>query len=190
MTKPAEYIMIIRLPRTSSYLFVLHNKSSLQSRRQPHLKIRFCWVWNMKTHLSVALVFVLCGKGIETVATDCINRREFDDFKANVFNRIQELTMKNEKQAKQIEYQKKAFLDLKRLLTKYDMTSIYVNQNDTAVTSNQSLPGEPSMLSTNDSMITKPRGKREAMRMCFYFYGFLIYLKNVVIISYALLKKS
>lgn len=109
MTKPAEYIIIIRLPRTSSYLFVLHNKSSLQSRRQLHWNIRLCWVRNMKTQLSVALVFVLCGIGIETVATDCISRREFDDFKAKVLNHIQELTLKNEKQAKQIEYQKKSF---------------------------------------------------------------------------------
>lgn len=132
----------------------------------------------MKTQLSVALIFVLCGIGIETVATDCISRQEFDDFKANVLNHIRELTLENDKQAKQIEYQKKTILDLKRLLTKNDVASIYVNQIDTAVSSNQSLPGEPSMLSTKDSLITKPRGKREVMRMCFYFYRFFIYLNR------------
>ncbi|XP_052694353.1 complement C1q-like protein 3 [Crassostrea angulata] len=116
----------------------------------------------MKTQLSVALVFVLCGIGINTAATDCISRKEFDDFKANVLNHIQELTLKNDKQAKEIEYQKKAILDLKRMLVKYDETSNNSNQNDTAVTSNQSLPGEPSMLSTKDSL--KPPRKREAMQ--------------------------
>lgn len=70
----------------------------------------------MKTQLSVAFVFVLCGIGIKTAATDCISRKEFDDFKANVLNHIQELTLKNDKQAKVIEYQKKAILDLKRML--------------------------------------------------------------------------
>lgn len=140
----------------------------------------------MKTQLSVALVFVLCGIGVKTAATDCISRKEFDDFKANVLNHIQELTLKNDKQAKEIEYQKKAILDLKRMLIKYDETSNNSNQNDTAVPSNQSLPGESSMLSTKD--LLKPPRKREAMRKCFYFYRYFHLLKNVF--NFVLLKKS
>lgn len=123
----------------------------------------------MKTQLSVAFVFVLCGIGIKTAATDCISRKEFDDFKANVLNHIRELTLKNDKQAKEI--------DLKRMLIKYDETSNNLNQNDTAVPSNQSLPGESLMLSTKDSL--KPPRKREATRKCFYFYRYFHLLKNV-----------
>lgn len=143
----------------------------------------------MKTQLSVALVFVLCGLGIEAAAADCISRKEFDDFKANVLNHIQELTLKNDKQVKEIEYQKNAILELKSMLGKYDET-FNSNQNDTAVTSNQSLPGEPSMLSTKDSLISKPHRKREAMRMCLYslrFYILFYLVKNVI--SFVLHKK-
>lgn len=168
------------------YLCVLHNNLSLQYRLQSYWNTRFRWVWSMKTQLSVAFVFVLCGIGIKTAATDCISRKEFDDFKANVLNHIQELTLKNDKQAKEIEYQKKAILDLKRMLIKYDETSNNLNQNDTAVPSNQSLPGESLMLSTKDSL--KPPRKREAMRKCFYFYRYFHLLKNVF--NFVLLKKS
>lgn len=93
----------------------------------------------MNTQLFVALVFVLWEKlikEIETVTTDFISRQEFDVFKSNVLNLIQELTLENDKQAKEIDYQKKAILDLKRMLRKYDETSINLNQNDTAVTPN------------------------------------------------------
>lgn len=93
----------------------------------------------MNTQLFVALVFVLWEKlikEIETVTTDFISRQEFDVFKSNVLNHIQELTLENDKQAKEIDYQKKAILDLKRMLRKYDETSINLNQNDTAVTPN------------------------------------------------------
>lgn len=88
---------------------------------------------------TIALVFVLWEKlikEIETVTTDFISRQEFDVFKSNVLNHIQELTLENDKQAKEIDYQKKAILDLKRMLRKYDETSINLNQNDTAVTPN------------------------------------------------------
>lgn len=51
------------------------------------------------------------------------------------------------------------------MLRKYDETSINLNQNDTAVTPNQSLPSDPSILSLKDSLISKPHGKRVAMRM-------------------------
>lgn len=93
----------------------------------------------MNTQLFVALVFVLWEKlikEIETVTTDFISRQEFYVFKSNVLNHIQELTLENDKQAKEIDYQKKAILDLKRMLRKYDETSINLNQNDTAVTPN------------------------------------------------------
>lgn len=93
----------------------------------------------MNTQLFVALVFVLWEKlikEIETVTTDFISRQEFDVLKSNVLNHIQELTLENDKQAKEIDYQKKAILDLKRMLRKYDETSINLNQNDTAVTPN------------------------------------------------------
>lgn len=81
----------------------------------------------MNTQLFVALVFVLWEKlikEIETVTTDFISRQEFDVFKSNVLNLIQELTLENDKQAKEIDYKKKAILDLKRMLRKYDETSI------------------------------------------------------------------
>lgn len=93
----------------------------------------------MNTQLFVALVFVLWEKlikEIETVTTDFFSRQEFDVFKSNVLNLIQELTLENDKQAKEIDYKKKAILDLKRMLRKYDETSINLNQNDTAVTPN------------------------------------------------------
>lgn len=81
--------------------------------------------------------------------------------------------MKNDKQVKEIEHQKKAILDLKSMLRKYDETLINSNQNKTAVTSNHSLPVEPSMLSTKDSLISKPHRERGAMRMCLYFFKIL-----------------
>lgn len=55
-------------------------------------------------------------KEIETVTTDFISRQEFDVFKSNVLNHIQELTLENDKQAKEIDYKKKAILDLKRMI--------------------------------------------------------------------------
>lgn len=61
----------------------------------------------MNTQLFVALVFVLWEKfikEIETVTTDFISRQEFDVFKSNVLNLIQELTLENDKQAKEIDY--------------------------------------------------------------------------------------
>lgn len=73
----------------------------------------------MNTQLFVAIVFVLWEKlikGIETVTTDFISRQEFDVFKSNVLNHIQELTLENDKQAKEIDYIKKAILDLKRMI--------------------------------------------------------------------------
>lgn len=54
----------------------------------------------MNTQLFVALVFVLWEKlikEIETVTTDFISRQEFDVFKSNVLNLIQELTLENDK---------------------------------------------------------------------------------------------
>lgn len=84
----------------------------------------------MNTQLFVALVFVLWEKlikEIETVTTDFISGQEFDVFKSNVLNLIQELTLENDKQAKEIDYKKKAILDLKRMLRKYDETSINLN---------------------------------------------------------------
>lgn len=86
--------------------------------------------------------------------------------------------MENEKQAKKNEYQKKAIFDLKKLLAKSDEASINLSQNDIAVTSNQSLPREPLILSTTDSLISKPHGKRMAISMYFYFYRFWLLTKK------------
>lgn len=58
------------------------------------------------------------------------------------------------------------------MLRKYDETSINLNQNDTAVTPNQSLPSDPSILSLKDSLISKPHGKRVAISRCFFFTDF------------------
>lgn len=143
----------------------------------------------MRAQFSIALVFVLCGLEKEAVATDCISRREFEDFKANVLNHIQELTLQNDKQAKQIEYQKKAILDLRKLLAKSGEISVNLNQNDTAVTSNQSLPREPSILFSKD-LISKPHGKRVALRMYFYFYIFWLMTKKVQILNNCFLQKK
>lgn len=142
----------------------------------------------MRAQFSIALVFVLFGIEKEAVATDCISRREFEDFKANVLNHIQELTLQNDKQAKQIEYQKKAILDLRKLLAKSGEISVNLNQNDTAVTSNQSLPREPSILFSKD-LISKRHGKRVAMRMYFYFYIFWLMTKKVQILNNCFLQK-
>lgn len=94
-------------------------------------------------------------------ATDFNSRKEFAEFKANVLNYtcIQELTLEKDKQAKQIQYQKKAILVLKRLLAKNDEASTILNHEKSAIISNQSLPQEPTKSSKLIPLMSQPQGK-------------------------------
>lgn len=128
----------------------------------------------MITTFSVALVFVLCG--IETEATDCISRQEFDEFKTNVFNQIQKLTLENDRQSVQIEHQGKKILDLMNSLAKYDETSTIFSPEDSTNISNDSVPLKHSRSFRKDSLISKPPAKGTVKSMYFYSYMMIILL--------------
>lgn len=117
----------------------------------------------MQPRIFVALVFVLCG--IHADATDCISRKEFAEFKANVLNDIQELTLEKDKQAEQIQYQKKAILVLKRLLAKNDEASTILNPEESATITNQSLLEEPTKSSKLIPLMSQPQGKTAVTSM-------------------------
>lgn len=121
--------------------------------------------FRMQTRIFVALVLVFCG--IQADATDFISRKEFAEFKANVLNYtcIQELTLEKDKQAKQIQYQKKAILVSKRLLAKNDEASTILNHEKSAIISNQSLPQEPTKSSKLISLMSQPQGKTAVTSM-------------------------
>lgn len=83
------------------------------------------------------MAIVLCV--IQADATYCISRKKIAEFKENVLNHIQNLTLENDKQAKQIQYQKKAILDLKRLLAENDEALPVLNPEDSAMILNRIL---------------------------------------------------
>lgn len=91
----------------------------------------------MQTSIFVALAIVLYV--IQADATYCISRKKFAEVKENVLNHIQNLTLENDKQAKQIQYQKKAILDLKRLLAENDEALPVLNPEDSAMILNRIL---------------------------------------------------
>lgn len=91
----------------------------------------------MQTSIFVALAIVLCV--IQADATYSIGRKKFAEFKENVLNHIQNLTLENDKQAKQIQYQKKAILDLKRLLAENDEALPVLNPEDSVMILNRIL---------------------------------------------------
>lgn len=128
----------------------------------------------MITKFSVALVFVLCG--IETDATDFISRQEFDEFKTNVFNHIQKLTLENDRQSVQIEHQRKTILDLMNSLAKYDEASTIFSPEDSTNISNDTVPLKHSRSFRNDSLISKPPAKETVKSMYFYSYMMKILL--------------
>ena len=69
----------------------------------------------------------------------CVSREEFEKFKTDVLTRIDRLSVEKTEQAKQIEDQKRAILDLRSMLAKYD-----------DISSNISHSKEPPMNSTRD----------------------------------------
>lgn len=128
----------------------------------------------MKTKFSVALVFVLCG--IETEATDCISRQEFDEFKTNVFNHIQKLTLENDRQSVQIEHQRKKILDLMNSLAKCREASTNLSPEDSTNISNDSIPLKHSRSFRKDLLISKPPAEGTVKSMYFYSYMMTIFL--------------
>lgn len=117
----------------------------------------------MQTSIFVALVIVLCG--LQADATYCISRKEFAEFKENVLHHIQELALENDKQAKQIQNQKKAILDLKRMLAQNDEALPVLNPEESAMFLNRSLPQEPTRSFKLIPFLPRPRGKRAVKSM-------------------------
>lgn len=117
----------------------------------------------MQTSTFVALAIVLCV--IQADATYCISRKKIAEFKENVLNHIQNLTLENDKQAKQIQYQKKAILDLKRLLAENDEALPVLNPEDSAMILNRSLPQERSRSFKLIPVLPRPQEKRAVKSM-------------------------
>lgn len=112
----------------------------------------------MQTSIFVALAIVLC----QADATYCISRKEFAEFKENVLHHIQELALEKDKQAKQIQYQKKAILDLKRLLAENDEALPVLNPEESAMILNRSLPQEQTRSFKLIPLLPRSQEKRAA----------------------------
>lgn len=132
----------------------------------------------MQTSTFVALAIVLCV--IQADATYCISRKKFAEFKENVLNHIQNLTLENDKQAKQIQYQKKAILDLKRLLAENDEALPVLNPEDSAMILNRSLPQEQTRSFKLIPVLPRPQEKR-AVKSMFILISFKVH--NITIES-------
>ena len=93
----------------------------------------------MYTYFGVLLFFVAFLETTKGNSNGFVSREEFEKFKSDVLTRIDRLSVEKTEQAKQIEDQKRAILDLKSLLAKYDDLS-----------SNSSHSEEPPMNSTSN----------------------------------------
>ena len=84
----------------------------------------------MYTYFGVLLFFVAFLETTKGNSNDCLSREEFEKFKSDVLTRIDRLSVEKTEQAKQIEDQKRAILDLKSLLAKYDDLSSNISHSE------------------------------------------------------------
>ena len=84
----------------------------------------------MYTYFGVLLFFIAFFETTKGNSNGFVSREEFEKFKTDVLTRIDRLAVEKTEQAKQIEDQKRAILDLKSLLAKYDDISSTISHSE------------------------------------------------------------